>query len=213
MAQYITINSNQFDDLLDAISHGGGGGNVSDVYVNGVSALDSDHIAQIKTHKVLTLSEYTNLTQAEKENGIIYLVKPDTTGYIFHTSQDGKIVIRENQTINENLCFFCGYENQTGSDSIPQELVQYVPNNYNGASQNWVNGGTTQLGWGGFYNNHIQLWAQDWGSLIAGTMYGVVDFNQTGQQDFQYSDPYSVISQTYSIYCMGYKFAEYTAQP
>lgn len=213
MAQYITINSNQFEELIDAISHGGGGGNVDDVYVNGVSVLDNDHIAQIKTHKVLTLSEYTALAQAEKENGIIYLVKPDATGYIFHASQDSKIVIRENQTLNENLCFFCGFENQTGSDNIPQELTQYVPVDYNGASQNWLNGGTTQLGWGGFYNNHIQLWAQDWGSLITGTMYGVVDFNQTGQQDFQYSNPYDVLSQTYSIYCMGHKFAEYTLNP
>lgn len=211
MAQYVTLNSNQLTELINAILQGGGsGGAVDDILVNGISVI-TNRIASIQTHVVLSISEYNQLSNEEKNNGCIYLVTPNqSTGYDYHESQDGTIVIRVNQNLNENLCFFCGYSNQTGSDSIPQELTQYVPVDYNGASQNWVNGGTTQSGWGGFYNNRIQLWSQDWGSLVTGTMYGVIDFNQTGQQNFNYSNPYDILTGEFSIYCMGHKFSSFT---
>ena len=52
----------------------GGGGNVDDVYVNGISALDSNHIAQVKTHKEVTASDYNELTTEQKNDGTLYLI-------------------------------------------------------------------------------------------------------------------------------------------
>lgn len=68
------------DNILYAIKDGeggggsGGGGNVDDVYVNGVSVLDSNHIAQIKTHKEITASDYNELTTEQKNDGTLYLI-------------------------------------------------------------------------------------------------------------------------------------------
>ena len=64
---------------LYAPNGGGGGGNVIDVYENGASCVDSNHIAQVKTHKEVTASEYAALTTAQKNNGILYLAN-GTTG-------------------------------------------------------------------------------------------------------------------------------------
>lgn len=107
------------DNILYAIKDGeggggsGGGGNVDDVYVNGISVLDSNHIAQIKTHKEITASDYNELTTEQKNDGTLYLIN-GTSGitvpienisigkYIENTyvcqtavSQDGKSIISE----------------------------------------------------------------------------------------------------------------------
>lgn len=68
------------DNILYAIKDGeggggsSGGGNVDDVYVNGISVLDSNHIAQIKTHKEITASDYNELTTEQKNDGTLYLI-------------------------------------------------------------------------------------------------------------------------------------------
>ena len=49
-----------------------GGGNVDDVYVNGESVLDTDKIAQVKTHKEVSLAEYE-----DANDDIIYFVDDD----------------------------------------------------------------------------------------------------------------------------------------
>lgn len=211
MAQYVTLNSNQLTELINAILQGGGsGGAVDDILVNGVSAI-SNRIARIQTHIVLSLSEYNQLSNEEKNNGCIYLVTPNqSTDYVFHETQDRTIVIRVNQNLNENLCFFCGFDNTTGEVSIPSEIIPYIPNNYFSLSPNYPNGETTQNGWGGFYNNNVRLWAQDKGSLVSGVMYGVLDLNQNGEQITTYSNPYDILQGEFSIYCMSHKYSSFT---
>ena len=51
---------------------GGGSGNVDDVYVNGESVLDTNKIAQVKTHKEVSLAEYE-----DANDDIIYFVDDD----------------------------------------------------------------------------------------------------------------------------------------
>ena len=51
---------------------GGGSGDVEDVYVNGTSVLDSNNIAQVKTHKEVSLAEYE-----DANDNIIYFVDDD----------------------------------------------------------------------------------------------------------------------------------------
>ena len=209
MAQYITLNSNQLTELINAIMQGGGSGVVDDILVNGISVINN-RIARIQTHIVLTLSEYNQLSNEEKNNGCIYLVIPNqSTDYTFHETQDGTIVIRVNQNLNENLCFFCGFDNTTGEVPIPSDISSYIPNNYFSLAPNYPNGETTQNGWCGFYNNNVRLWTQDKGSLISGVMYGVLDLNQNGEQITTYSDPYDILQGEFSIYCKNHKFSSF----
>lgn len=57
---------------LYAPTGGGGTGNVDDVYVNGESVLDTNNIAQVKTHKEVSLAEYE-----DANDNIIYFVDDD----------------------------------------------------------------------------------------------------------------------------------------
>lgn len=50
------------------------GGNVEDVMVNGISVVDANHVAQIKSYKEITQAEYDALTPAEKNNGTLYAI-------------------------------------------------------------------------------------------------------------------------------------------
>lgn len=54
---------------------GGGSGNVDDVYVNGTSVLDANHIAQVKSYKELTQSEYDALPDDKLTDDILYCIK------------------------------------------------------------------------------------------------------------------------------------------
>lgn len=211
MAQYITLNSNQLTELINAIMQGGGSGAVDDILVNGISVINN-RVARIQTHIVLTLSEYNQLSNEEKNNGCIYLVTPNqSTDYVFHETQDGTIVIRANQNLNENLCFFCGFDNTLGDYPIPSEVSSYIPVNYWAYAPNYPNAGTTQDGWGGFYNNNIRMWSQDLGRVITGVMWGVIDLNSsTTQQVTQYSDPYDILTGEFAIYCMNHKYSSFT---
>ena len=53
---------------------GGGGGNVDDVYVNGTSVLDSNHIAQVQSYKKVTQAEYDALPASKFTDGILYCI-------------------------------------------------------------------------------------------------------------------------------------------
>ena len=59
---------------LYAPTGGGGTGNVDDVYVNGTSVLDSNHIAQIKSYKELTQAEYDALPSSKLTDDIMYCI-------------------------------------------------------------------------------------------------------------------------------------------
>lgn len=58
----------------DESGGGGGSGNVDDVYVNGVSVLDSQHIAQIKSYKEVTQAQYDALPSSKLTDGIMYCI-------------------------------------------------------------------------------------------------------------------------------------------
>ena len=54
---------------------GGGSGNVEDVYVNGSSVLDENHIAQVKSYVELTQAEYDALPASKLTDNILYCIK------------------------------------------------------------------------------------------------------------------------------------------
>ena len=58
-----------------AESGGGGSGNVDDVYVNGTSVLDANHIAQVTSYKELTQAQYDALPASKLTDGILYCIK------------------------------------------------------------------------------------------------------------------------------------------
>ena len=58
-----------------AESGGGGSGNVDDVYVNGTSVLDTNHIAQVTSYKELTQAQYDALPASKLTDGILYCIK------------------------------------------------------------------------------------------------------------------------------------------
>lgn len=187
-------------------SGGSGGGNVDDVYVNGSSVLDANHIAQVKTHRLLAQSAYDALTTAEKNNGIIYFVTPNSTSdFTFVTSQDQTCVVRLNNVTHERLWFWCGFLNAYGDVAPPAELVSYVPSELM-LTSNYPGGGISQNGWAGFYNSNICFWNQDKSAVITGYMYGVMDLDGSSEQLNPYSDPYEVLSTDYNIYYMDVKY-------
>ena len=67
-------NYNSNMDIIDA-NLGGGGGNVNDVLVNGVSVVDGNHDAQITSYKEVTQAEYDALPATKLTDGIAYYIK------------------------------------------------------------------------------------------------------------------------------------------
>ena len=68
-------NYNSNMDIIDANLGGGGGGNVDDVLVNGVSVVDGNHDAQITSYKEVTQAEYDALPATKLTDGIAYFIK------------------------------------------------------------------------------------------------------------------------------------------
>ena len=68
-------NYNSNMDIIDANLGGGGGGNVDDVLVNGVSVVDGNHDAQITSYKEVTQAEYNALPSSKLTDGIAYFIK------------------------------------------------------------------------------------------------------------------------------------------
>ena len=67
-------NYNSNMDIIDA-NLGGGGGNVNDVLVNGVSVVDGNHDAQITSYKEVTQAQYDALPATKLTDGIAYFIK------------------------------------------------------------------------------------------------------------------------------------------
>jgi len=62
-------------DIIDQNMGGGGGGNINDVLVNGVSVVDSNHDAQITSYEEVTQAQYDALPSSKLTNGIAYFIK------------------------------------------------------------------------------------------------------------------------------------------
>lgn len=154
----------------------------------------------------ITQTDYDALPDAQKKNGSIYRILKN---YEYHVSNDGDIVVKIGS--GKTLWYFIGkYVNQ--EVSIPSELQSYKPtvSQLVQASKSYTDGGITQNGWVGFYNNYIRFWSTDWASLQAGYTYGVVDpNNDTNLQTLVYESPYNYRTY-YVFYYMG---EEYFTEP
>lgn len=108
-----------------ASAGGGGGGNVDDVNVNGVSVVDSNRVAQIKSYKEVTQSEYDALPQSKLTDGVLYCIKDAGGG-------DGASSLEELDDVNI-------------STPINGQVLSYDSTN-----DKWIN--TTPSGGGGSWN-------------------------------------------------------------
>lgn len=62
------------EEWVNGTGGGSGSGNVDDVYVNGSSVLDSNHIAQVKSYVELTQAEYDALPASKLTDDILYCI-------------------------------------------------------------------------------------------------------------------------------------------
>ena len=146
----------------------------------------------------LTQAQYNALTPAEKTNGSIYMTHDG--GYDFISYDNGKIIVRVNNSTNETLWFFNGFSKESDDVAIPDELVPYLPTQT--SPQNimqakaWTdNTSTTQNGWIGFVfpgttSVKIRSWSNNGRQLITGTFWGVLDINGS-TAEFGQTEPYS----------------------
>ena len=157
----------------------------------------------------LTQAQYDNLSTAQKNNGKIYFVQPNSvSNYEFHESQDGTCVVRINETAGEHLWFFRNYYKEDSDAAPPTELLSYVPSNLVLAA-NYPGGTGAQNGWIGFYNDNIRSWTQDTGSLMAGNFYGIVDLDDPAEsQNIPYYDPYDISLGEYKLYYMSVEYTK-----
>lgn len=171
-----------------------------------VRALFNTNTSEIE---YLTQAQYDNLSTAQKNNGKIYFVQPNSvSNYEFHESQDGTCVVRINETAGEHLWFFRNYHKEDSDVAPPTELLSYVPSNLVLAA-NYPGGTGTQNGWIGFYNNNIRSWTQDTGSLMAGNFYGIVDLDDSAEsQSIPYYDPYDISLGEYKLYYMSVEYTK-----
>ena len=137
----------------------------------------------------LTQADYNALSTAQKKNGSVYMTHDG--GYDFISYNDGDIIVRVNNSTQETLWFFRGWNKTTTADvDIPEELAEYAPSVTTPVfSANYPNGGTTQDGWIGFYLNKIRAWNQVLGGTIAGVMYGVVNIAGGANQMNAFTQP------------------------
>lgn len=86
----IDINGTSQD--VYAPTGGGGGGNVNDVLVNGVSVVDGNGDAQITSYKEVTQAEYDALPSSKESDGVAYFIKDSTpTPYPFFVVINGAL--------------------------------------------------------------------------------------------------------------------------
>lgn len=118
-------NYNSNMDIIDANLGGGGGGNVDDVLVNGVSVVDGNHDAQITSYKEVTQAEYDALPATKLTDGIAYFIKDaggggggssshnySTTEQVIGTWIDGKPLYEKTYVINA-LPSSAGYQDHS----------------------------------------------------------------------------------------------------
>lgn len=167
---------------------------VEDVLVNGISVLhekmaDIDLSDYQKKSVHILQEDYNNLSDEQKKNGRIYFVYK--YNYEFHESSDGTLVIRIGA--DGTKWFFRGYTKESGDVTPPSSLSSYVPSSLIMTS-NYPEGGTSQNGWIGFYQNKIRSWNQSKAQTMAGTFYGVLDVNGVESQITPYYDPYDDVT-------------------
>ena len=86
----IDINGTSQD--VYAPTGGGGGGNVNDVLVNGVSVVDGNGDAQITSYKEVTQAQYDALPSTKESDGVAYFIKDATpTPYPFFVVINGEL--------------------------------------------------------------------------------------------------------------------------
>ena len=188
---------------------GGGGSDVSitPTFVDGVKIADYeiDGVSGIlKTPvKEITQAQYDLLPSTKLTDNIVYYISgtkvldPD---YTYHTwGENDEIVVRvyhEGESDETIKWCFRNWNQTSGDMAIPSSLVTYAPTDLSPIySANYPNGGETQDGWIGFYNDNIRAWIQSTGDTTTGRMYGVVDINGGARQTNLYEDdPYIWIS-------------------
>lgn len=195
-----------FNDNMDKIDQIGGGGSANIVS--------------------LTQAEYDALPSSKESDNVLYLAYFDggqtlDPDYSYHKyGDDDEIIVRvyhEGQLDQQTLWFFRGWNQTSGDMAIPTELASYKPANPSSAvySANYPNGGTSQDGWIGFYNNNIRAWVQNLTQTTTGVMYGVVDIAGGERQSLSYvDDPYVYIQDadaTRRIYYNGREYAEFNS--
>lgn len=159
--------------------------------------------AQWNQIKELTQSEYDELSLTEKQNGTVYMTHDDGGSYEFVSYDNGKIVVRVDQTTGQTLWFFNGFYKDATDLSIPTELTPYLPTRTATTrvmqAKSWTDDtSTTTNGWIGFLdqgtaNVKLRSWTPNFQQLQAGTFWAVLDIDGStaeGGQTAPYSSPY-----------------------
>ena len=179
--------------------------------------------AQWNQVKELTQGEYNALSTDEKQNGNLYLTHDG--GYDFISYDNGKIVVRVNNTTGQTLWFFNGFYKDSPDLAIPSELLPYLPNHTTSTNiiqaKSWTDDTSTSTnGWIGFVypgtsNVKIRSWSTNFSQLIAGTFWAVLDIDGSsaeGGQTANYSSPTEGLSLLPNrVYFNGTKYAENSA--
>lgn len=190
---------------MDILDQGGGGGSANIVNC--------------------TQAEYDLLPSSKESDNVLYVVYSDggqvlDPDYSYHKYGDNdEIIVRvyhEGQSDQQTLWFFRGWNQTSGDVTIPSTLTAYKPTTTSPVfSANYPNGGTSQDGWIGFYNNNIRAWNQSTSQTATGIMYGVVDISGGQSQTNPYvADPYVYIpdsNATRRIYMNGREYAEFNS--
>jgi hypothetical protein len=187
----IGVNDNVFQWVID-------GEEVAWINEDGTSSFDREETKEVIP---LTQEEYDDLPSSKLTDDKAYFITasrtldPSYDYYEYEDGQGGKIVVRTHN--NETRWYFMGWHQTSGDMAIPSELTAYKPTDYTPIySANYPDGGTSQNGWIGFYNNKIRAWSQNLGSLITGVMYGVVNIDGGDNQTYVYKEPYVWIPST-----------------
>lgn len=156
--------------------------------------------AQWNQVKELTQAEYNALLTTEKQNGNLYLTHDG--GYDFISYDDGKIIVRVNNSTGQTLWFFNGFYKESTDLDIPSVLLPYVPTQTSTINvmmaKSWTDDtSTTTNGWVGFVypgtsNVKIRTWNASGSQLRAGESWAVLDIDgSTAEfgQTANYSSP------------------------
>lgn len=170
--------------------------------------------------KELTQAEYNALSTDEKQNGNLYLTHDG--GYDFISYDNGKIVVRVNNSTGQTLWFFNGFTKESSDMEVPAELAPYLPTQTSPVSvmmaKSWTDDtSTTTNGWVGFLypgtsNVKIRTWSANGSQLRSGESWAVLDIDGS-VAEFGQTAPYSAPTEGLSllpnrIYFNGTKYAE-----
>lgn len=204
------LNKLYLDGTIYGIAGGGGGSgstvSITPTFADGVKIADyeidgTSGVLKIPV-KELTQTEYDALPSTKLTDNVVYYISgakvldPD---YTYHTwGENDEIVVRvyhEGESDENIIWFFNGWNQTAIVMSFPTELEPYKPSNTEPIlGANYPNGGTTQDGWIGFYDDSIRAWSQTTEYNVTGIKYGVVDINGESRQYIPYEDPYVWIS-------------------